>query len=198
MIKYVGPKPMISKSGIDFDQSKEDKFIYLNIALQLLKAIDHEYYEDKKYIYNINSPHISEDTLEKEIKKYCHNYEELIAKENHILEDEFQDELRHIFENKTLESIEKEVCENNWNMMHDYILQRSINKKVYYCIIQQLAEVVKKDNINYIITPMNQSFIHVLHSVQGALTEQKFPIDTKLEIYEENREFLAKLSIINR
>lgn len=198
MIKYAGPKPMISQSGIDFDHSKEDKFIYLNIALQLLKAIDHEYYEDKKYIYNINTPHFSEDMLESEIKIYCQNYEVLIDKQNHILEDDFQDELKHVTENKRLDTLEKEVCENNLNMMHDYILQRSINKKVYYCIVGQLAEVVKKDNINYIITPMNPLFVHVLHSIQGALSEQKFPIDTKLDIYEENGEFLTKLSIINR
>ena len=198
MIKYAGPKPLISKTGIDFDQSKEDKFVYINIAMQLLKAIDHEYYEDKKYVYNINSPHISEDILEIEIKEYCKNYEELVDKQNHSVEDEFQNEMQHISDNRLLTSFEKEVFENNLNIMHDYLIQRSINKRLYYCVIEQLAEVVKKDNLDYIITPMNPLFVHVLHSVQGVLARQKFPIDTKMEIYEENHEFVVKLDVINR
>lgn len=198
MIKYAGPKPLISKTGIDFDQSKEDKFIYINIAMQLLKAIDHEYYEDRRYTHNIDSHNISESILDNEVQHYCKNYDELIDKQNHSVEDEFQKEMQHISDNRLLTSIEKEVFENNLTIMHDYLIQRSINKRLYYCIIEQLAEVVKKDNIDYIVTPMDQRFVHVLHSVQGVLAKQKFPIDTKMEIYEENQEFLAKLDVINR
>ncbi|MDQ7061959.1 MAG: hypothetical protein Q9M43_12925 [Sulfurimonas sp.] len=47
-LKYVGPKPIISHTGIEFDNNKEDKFAYLNIVIQLLKALNHEYFEDKK------------------------------------------------------------------------------------------------------------------------------------------------------
>ena len=198
MIKYAGPKPLISKTGIDFDQSKEDKYVYMHIAMQLLKAIDHEYYEDKRYVHNINSPHISEKMLDSEVKQYCKNYEELTDKQNHCVEDEYQNEMQHISENRTLTSVEKEVFENNLKIMHDYLVQRSINKRLYYCVIEHLAEVVKKDNLDYIITPMNQLFVHVLHSVQGVLAKQKFPIDTKMEIYEEDQEFLVKLDVINR
>jgi hypothetical protein len=44
---------------------------------------------------------------------------------------------------------------------------------------------------------MFQKFAHVLHSVQGVLREQRFPIDTKLDIYEKDGKLLAKLQAIN-
>jgi len=44
---------------------------------------------------------------------------------------------------------------------------------------------------------MFQKFAHVLHSVQGVLLRQKFPIDTKLDMYLENGKLLAKLKVIN-
>jgi hypothetical protein len=55
--------------------------------------------------------------------------------------------------------------------------------------------VIKKDLLDYIITPMNHPFVHILHSIQGVLAEQKYPIETTLEIYEENQTFFAKLII---
>ncbi|QOP42079.1 hypothetical protein [Sulfurimonas marina] len=196
-IKYIGPKPLISHTGITFDRNKEDKFVYLNIAVQFIKAIDHEYYEDRKYIYNMSSPRLSNDQLEDEIKKCCKNYQQLVDHQEHCIEDEVHEELERARENLTLNSIEREVLENNIRIMHDYLIQRSINKAVYYCVIERLAELVKKDNLDYIVAPMFETFVHVLHSVEGVLAEQKFPIDTNLEIFEENSQLFVKLDIIN-
>ncbi len=39
-IKYLSARPMISHHGIDFKDGKEDKYVYLIIAVQILKAID--------------------------------------------------------------------------------------------------------------------------------------------------------------
>lgn len=43
---------------------------------------------------------------------------------------------------------------------------------------------------------MYPKFVHVLHSVQGVLKKEKFPIDTKIDIYKENDKLLAKLQVI--
>ena len=80
--------------------------------------------------------------------------------------------------------------------MHDYIIQRSINKSVYYCAINALAKLLKQDHIDHIITPMYQKFVHVLHSVQGVLKQEKFPIDTKIDIYKEQGQLFVKLQVI--
>jgi len=47
-LKYVGPRPHISHTGIEFDSNKEDKFVYLNFVVQLIKALSHDYFEDKR------------------------------------------------------------------------------------------------------------------------------------------------------
>ena len=40
-IRYSGPRPMISQYGIEFKEGKEDKYVYLTISIQILKAIDY-------------------------------------------------------------------------------------------------------------------------------------------------------------
>ena len=196
-LKYVGPKPIISHTGIEFDNNKEDKFAYLNIVLQLLKALDHDYFNDKTYTYQADTHRYSNNELERELKKYCPNIENLINKENHNVEDEIKHNLIRAKESDTLDDESKTVLKNNIKIMHDYLVQRSINKSVYYCAVDALAELLKKDHIDHIIVPMFQKYAHVLHSVQGALREQEFSIDTKLDIYQENGKLLAKLQVIN-
>ncbi len=196
-LKYVGPKPIISHTGIEFDNNKEDKYAYLNIVLQLLKALDHEYFDDRTYVYNSDTNRYSDHELSRELSKYCPDIEAITKKEDHNVEEEIQHNIQRANESDTLDEASKDVLKNNINIMHDYLIQRSINKSVYYCAINALAGLLKKDHIDHIIVPMFQKYAHVLHSVQGVLKAQKFPIDTKLEIYQEDGKLLAKLQVIN-
>lgn len=197
-LKYVGPKPIISHTGIEFDNNKEDKYVYLNIVVQLLKALNHDYFEDKTYIYNVDSRRVRDDELMRELKVFCPNIDSLMEKENHKIEDEINHNIQRANENCILNAENKEILENNIKIMHDYLVQRSINKSVYYCAIEALAELLKKDHIDHIIVPMFQTYEHVLRSVQGSLLRQKFPIDTKLEIFQKNGSLLVKLQVINK
>lgn len=190
-------KPIISHTGINFDNNKEDKFVYLNIVVQLLKSLNHEYIKDKVYTYQPNMDRLSNDELYDELKKFCPNIKTLINDTDHFAHDGIKEDIQRARENEVITDIDKEILENNIKIMTNYIAQRYINKKVYYCAVNELAELVKKDNIEYIIVPMFQKFAHVLHSVQGSLEKQKFPIDTNLEIYEKDGKLLAKLKVIN-
>lgn len=197
-LKYVGPKPMISHTGIEFDSNKEDKFVYLNIAVQLLKALSHEYFEDRKYTYNADTRRLSSEELYKELKHYCPNMDVLIEKRNHDIEEEIEHNIQRAHENAVLNEEEREVLEKNIELMHDYLVQRSINKSVYYCAINKLAELLKNEHIDYVVVPMFQTFAHVLRSVQGSLLKQKVPINTDIEIYKEDGKLLIKLQVINK
>ena len=196
-LKYVGPKPIISHAGIEFDNNKEDKYAYLNIIVQLLKALSHNYFENKTYSYNADTSRLTELELFRELKKFCPNIESLMEKRNHIIEDEIQHNIQRANESNTLKEDDKKTLKNNIDIMHDYIVQRSINKSVYYCAVDALAELLKHDNITHVITPMFQTFAHVLHSVQGVLQKDKFSIDTKIDIYQENGKLLVKLQVQN-
>ncbi|MCD6259733.1 MAG: hypothetical protein J7J31_09050 [Helicobacteraceae bacterium] len=195
-LKYVGPKPIISHHGVTFDNNKVDKFDYLNIVLQLLKALDHEYMEEKTYTYDTTTKRLDSRTLIDELYKYCPEIDAVVDDRDHIIEEDIAKELQDAKENTVLSAIDKETLENNITIMHDYLVQRAINKSVYYYAIEVLANLVRKHHLEYIIVPMYEKFVHILHSLQGVLKKQKYPLDTKLDIYQEDGKLLAKLEII--
>lgn len=194
-LKYAGPKPIISHKGIAFDNNKEDKYIYLNVAVQILKSLNHEYLKDKIYAYDIKTQRLSESDILHELGKYCTDINSIINTQNHNIEDEVDHMVQRAHENMVLSEDDKIILENNINIMHNYLVQRSINKRVYYCVIDQLAEIIKKEKIDYIIVPMFQTFFHTLHSLQGSLIKLKQPILSNLDIYKESDDLLIKLSI---
>jgi len=194
-LKYVGPKPIISHTGIDFDNNKEDKFVYLNIVVQLLKSLNHNYITDKVYTYQSDTSRLSNDELYQELKRYCPKISSLVELENHKTQDEIEHDLKRAQENKILTNEDKVTLENNIKIMSDYMIQRSINKSVYYCAVDELAKLVKNENIGFIVVPMFQKFAHVLHSVQGSLKKGRYPIESNLEIYQEDGKLLTKLII---
>ncbi len=197
-LKYVGPKPIISHTGILFDNNKEDKFVYLNIIIQLLKSLNHEYIENRVYTYEANTSRLNNDELFEELKKFCPKIEDMIKDRDKEIHNKITHDIERAKDNDILTQEDKTVLINNIKIMKDYSIQRVINKTIYYCAVDELAELVKKDNLDYIIVPMFQKFAHVLHSVQGSLLKQKFPIDTKMDIYEEDGKLLAKLKVINK
>ena len=197
-LKYVGPKPIISHTGIEFDNNKEDKYAYLNIVVQLLKALNHNYFENKTYSYSADTNRLSDDELLRELSKYCPNLNSLMEQKNSKIEDDIKHDLDRAEDSDMLTDEDKKTLQNNINIMHDYLVQRSINKSVYYCAIEALSQLLKKESISYIITPMFQKFAHVLHSVQGVLLKDKFPIDTKLDIYQDDGKLLVKLTVVNQ
>lgn len=197
-VKYVGPKPIISHTGIEFDTNKEDKFVYISIAIDLVKALSsNDYLDNKTYTYISDKTVVTADDMMRELKKLCPDLKNLMNRENHHVEDEIEHNIQRTKSSNTLNEVEKEVLYKNIEMMHDYLIQRSVNKTVYYCVIDALAELVKKDHIDYIVAPMTQRFMHVFHSVEGVLHNERFPIDTKLEIYKKNGVLLVKLQVIN-
>ena len=195
-IKYAGPKAMISYTGIDFDTNKEDKYVYLDIALQLVEALDHDYIENKTYIHTLEK-NLSNDEIVTLLKKRCPDLDDLIKSTDHETEDLLDEDMRRAHQNRVLKNEEKEVLEKNISIMHDYMLQRSINKSAYYCVIGLLADIAAKDHIDKITLPMQQNYVHVLHSLQGTLIKEKKPIDTDMSIYEENKRLYVTLKVVN-
>jgi hypothetical protein len=78
------------------------------------------------------------------------------------------------------------------------MIQRSINKNVYYCALDVLADIAKKDHIDYIKTPFSEKFMHVLHSLQGSLLDKNFPIDTKLDVFKEDENLFIMLKVVSK
>lgn len=197
-IEYVGPKPLISKTGISFDSQYDDRYTYLNIAVQLLQALDNTYFENRAYQYAVNSGRLSDDDIIDALEKYCDNLEQAVQEGINAEKKAIEDELKRAEKNQAISEEEREALVKNIRMMEGYRLQYTTNEKLYNCAVRRLAEQVKQDHIDYVIVPMFQRFAAVLHSVQDELSKQKFPIDTRMDIYEENGKLMAKMEVKNR
>lgn len=196
-IKYVGPKPLISKTGIGFDPQHDDRYTYLNIAVQLLQALDHHYFENRTYQYAVDNKRLSDNEVVQGLKKYCEDLEQVVQESINAEETVIEDEIIRTKENSTMSDIEKETLIKNINIMRNYRLQYSTNETLYNCAVRTLSLKVKQEHIDYIIVPMFQRFAAVLHSVQDELAKQKFAVDSKMEIYEEDGRLMAKMEVKN-
>ncbi|OQX58838.1 MAG: hypothetical protein B5M52_04580 [Helicobacteraceae bacterium 4484_230] len=196
-LKFVGPKPIITQTGITFDNNKEDRFIYLNIAVQLLTAFNNDRLDNKVYTYDVQNRRLSNEEIIEGVRKYCDDIDDIVEIYKKHAEAEIENNLKHASENMLISDKERSALIKNINMMSDYIIQRSVNKAVYFRVIKALTEELKKEKIDYVVAPMFENFAHIFHAIQGILQEQKFPIDTNIEIFEEDGKLLIKLKIKN-
>jgi hypothetical protein len=197
-LKYVGPKVEITKNGVSFDINKEDKYVYLNIALQLIKALEHDYIPEKTYTYNADTARLNDSEINSEVRKTCKDLEKQLVDAKERAEHFIENEIDRVKRNTLLSDEERTAYLKNIDLMRDYIIQRNMNKAAYYCVVERLAEQLKSEHIDYVIVPMFQKFAHVLHSAQGVLLNQKFPIDSNTEIFTKERTLYFKLDVINR
>ncbi|MDD2829626.1 MAG: hypothetical protein PHW18_08650 [Sulfuricurvum sp.] len=196
--KYVGPKPLISKTGIDFDQNKEDKFVFMSIVAELIQALDHEYITDKNYVCNTGDRPLNSDAILGLIRKYNPNLTLEIEERKKLTEKAITDELDRANHNKLLCAEECQILVKNIELMRSYNIQRSINKSIYYSGINILAEIIKRGHIDTIISPMFLKFNHVFHSVQGVLVKLHPPIDSTIDIYEDSGHLKTKFTILHK
>ena len=194
-LKYVGPKALFSATGISFDNSKEDKFVYLSILAELINSLDHEYISDKRYVIEAGRKPLDENILLETIRKRPSDLDEQISYWITKTTKEIDDDIQRAKENPILNTEEREVLKKNLEILRPYRLQRSINKSIYYAGVNLLASIIRQSDIQYITTPMYPKFLHVLHSVQGALRAFHPSIESNIDIYEEKSHLLVQLKI---
>jgi len=197
-LKYAGPKPLISAHGITFDQNKEDKFAYLSIVAELIQALDHNYQADERYTYLAKAEPLRSETILELIRSKDAALLSEIEERRSLVENEISDELKRARENKTLCQEECEVLVRNIELLRDYQINRGINKTVYYAGINVIADEIKKGHIDYINAPMFPKFLHVFHSVQGALSKLHPPVDSNIDIREHDAHLQIRLEIISK
>lgn len=197
-IKYVGPKPLISKTGISFDSQHDDRYTYLNIAVQLLQALDHPYFDDRTYHYAVDNERLSDGEIMNGLKKYCGDVEKIVQESISAEEARIDDERKRAKTNGTMSDPEREALLKNIDVMRGYRLQYATNETLYNCAVRSLAGLVKQEHVDYIVVPMFQRFAAVLHSVQDELAHQKFPLDSRMDIYEEDGRLMAKMEVKSR
>jgi hypothetical protein len=194
-LKYVGPRPEISFSCVSFNTCKEDKFVYISSAYQLLKTLQHDYGSCNPYTDTLEPLCINEGELEKMTETVDTELTTCIKHHQDQLQCLFDKEIQWIKENQYMDAVSKKSYYNNHALMKEYRLQRQINKSVYYMLIQKLAHLIKQKRITYIITPLNERFTYVLINLQKTLMQGRTPVFAELEVFQEQDELKARLRL---
>ena len=192
-LEYAGLKPIINEHGISFKDGKEDKFIYLGFAVDILNAIDHTYEQKRKYSHQINAKPLSSNEIVDILLKYHPDLEIIMQNEmefylHHLNEEE------KIVENRThLSELEKKTYLSNLQIMRNYKIQRAKNKIFYFHCIETVVETILKYKIKELDTPFNERFWHILQTIEGNLSNHK--ITSTLKITKEEESLKAMLMI---
>ena len=188
--EYVGYRPVISHNGVTFKQGKDDKFIYLPYAYEILNALNHEYTTNKnKYSNSINLDNSNIDKLYKVVETYFPDIEKSIEDKLKKYKEHLEEERENIISRPHLSDIEKNIFLSNLDLMKNYRLNRAKNKIFYYFVIATIVEIIKEKRIKEIDIPYHNKFWHVLNTIQGVLSSEKINsnikavyLDTKLEL----------------
>jgi hypothetical protein len=188
--EYVGYRPVISHNGVTFKQGKDDKFIYLPYAYEILNALNHEYTTNKnKYSNSINLDNSNIDKLYKVVEIYFPEIEKSIEDKLKKYKEHLEEERENIISRPHLSDIEKNIFLSNLDLMKNYRINRAKNKIFYYFVIATIVEIIKEKRIKEIDIPYHNKFWHVLNTIQGVLSSEKINsnikavyLDTKLEL----------------
>lgn len=196
-LKYAGPKPMISEHGISFKDGKEDKYVYLIIAIQILHAIDHETPTNGHYEYNIDMQRLTDEQMQEFIMTYHPNLNTTMTKEIDSYLVHLDNEIEDVKKSPIFSPIEKEAYIGNLKIMKEYKIQRAKNKIFYMHAIDTIVEVIKARKIKKISTPFYEKFWHTLQTIQGHLATTKRSLKSDLKIVTNDDTMYAILTIDN-
>ncbi|WP_353663132.1 hypothetical protein [Hydrogenimonas sp. SS33] len=190
------PKPVCSQHGVLFDHSREDRYPYLDILVQLIEAFDRRTVEGETLHFGIKSkPFPSEVTLKK-LRRYIPDLERKIGQSVESTEEELEKEMASIRSNPILSETEKEVWIGNLQSMRPYIVQRAINKRVYHEAVEVLADTLVDHHIRYVALPMVGTFHHAVKSLEAALERHKPPARLHSRIHETDSGPVLELEVI--
>ena len=192
-LEYAGLKPIINEHGVSFKDGKEDKFIYLSFAIDILNAIDHTYEQKKKYSHQLNTNTLSPNEILDVLLNFHPDLEEVMNKEIDSYTKHLNSEEEAVNNRTILSKIEKEIFIANLKLMRKYKTQRAKNKIFYFHCIETIVEVILKYKIKELDTPFNERFWHILQTIEGNLSTHK--ISSNLKMIEENGVLKAMLLI---
>lgn len=196
-LKYAGPKPMISEHGISFKDGKEDKYVYLSIAIQILKAIDHDTATNGHYEYDSTAQRLDDEQMQEIIVSYHPHLETIMKQEIDGYLVHLDNEIEDVKKSPIFTPIEKEAYIGNLKIMKEYKIQRAKNKIFYMHAIDTIVEVIKARKIKKISTPFFEKFWHTLQTIQGHLATSKRGLKSDLKIVTNDDIMYAILTIDN-
>ncbi len=194
-LKYVGPRPVITHHGVTFKDGKEDKYVYLPAALEILKSLEQIKDQINEIHYFEKMTKLNDEDMSKMVLKYHPDLEIVMTKEIESFEIHLQNEIDNVSNNHILSDGEKEILRNNFKIMMPYRIQRAKNKIFYFHAIATIAEIIKEKKIAKIVTEFDDKHWHVLHTLEGELARGRFAIRSNLKTFSEEEKLKIAMQI---
>ena len=195
-LKYVGAKPSVSARGVSFDQTKPDRYTFLNAAVELLEALSFKATEGKKvYLYNISGKDYSGRELMELLQKHCTDAEkafEGIQEKTNALIEKYTKKVK---ENDRLSPDERRAWLGNIEIMRDYYLQYVTNESAYQCALNALADKIHDSHIEEITFPLGRNHGLVISHLIDVLRDHKPPYDATFSVEEKDGVLTGKLDM---
>jgi len=195
-LKYVGAKPIVSAKGVVFDQSKPDRYTFLNAAVELLEALSFEPTENKKiYLYDIKGKEYSGSELLELLKKHCANPQEAFDNLQEKTDALIKKYTKQVEDNDRLSTDGRRAWLGNIKIMTDYYLQYVTNDSAYQCALNALADKIHKSHIETITFPLGRNHGLVLSHLVDVLRDHKPPYDATLSVEDKDGVAVGKLDM---
>ncbi len=195
-LKYVGAKPKVSGRGVTFDQSKPDRYTFLNAAVELLEALSFEVTKEKKiYLYEAGGKEYSGKELVEMLKKHCANPEEAFANLQEKTNALIEKYTKRVEENDTITADERRAWLGNIKIMRDYYLQYVTNESAYQCALNALADKIHGSHIEEVTFPLGRNHGLVLSHLVDVLRDHIPPYDVTLSVESKDGVSFGKLDM---
>jgi hypothetical protein len=195
-LKYVGAKPSVSAKGVTFDQTKPDRYTFLNAAVELLEALSFEPVDNKKvYLYNISGKELNGTELVEMLKKHCTNPEEAFDSVQEKTNALIEKYTNHVKNNDKLLADERRAWLGNIEIMRNYYLQYITNESAYQCALNALVDKIHKSHIEEITFTIGRNYGLVLSHLVDILRDYKPPYDALLSFEEKDGVAVGKLDM---
>jgi hypothetical protein len=192
-LKYVGNKPIISSSGVDFSIGKEDKYIYIEPAAQMLDFLA-KLEKDSKTTINPRKK-LDENEVFELLYKYKPGFDKFYYEHISQYKHKIENEISEVDSHDALQELEKEVLKNNLECMKEYRIQRAKNKLVYEELINTCVDIIREKGITEIVMPFSLPFVHVAESFESSLALISNAVVSKVEVILDKEDKYTKLTI---
>ncbi|KYJ86358.1 hypothetical protein [Sulfurovum riftiae] len=195
-LKYVGAKPSVSAKGVSFDQSKPDRYTFLNAAVELLEALDSAEIVERKVDLRGMEPKIYRpDELLDLLKKYCKNVNEIFENREEKTNELIDKYRLRVKNNVNITEDERRAWLGNIDIMRDYYLQYVTNERAYECALNALADKIHELHINEIIFSLGNNYGLVFSHLIPVLTDHKPPYDAEFIWEQRDNETVGKIDM---
>jgi hypothetical protein len=195
-LKYVGSKPKVSGKGVTFDQTKPDRYTFLNAAVELLEALSFEAKKDKKiYLYDVQKKEYNSRKLTELLIKYCGDLDAIFDSREETTKALIKKYTDKVKKNDKISKDERRAWLGNIKVMYDYYLQYVTNESAYECALNALAEKIHNSHIETITFPIGRNHGLVLSHLVDVLRDHKPPYDATLRVKDDNGVAVGELDM---